>query len=488
MILLKIDMARNVIIAYFDSVRKNFSDRSAGEVLERAGLSLEQCRSVSSWSTPSHASMLTGLLPLEHGVNTHDANFCLGDNETFPASLPDHRSVGISANISFSPRFGFDALFDNFLSISTGRRFPRTLDLNEFVSENDRNSLHLYRNFLRTAVTHDHPLRSVANGILAQVKVSSTNTPIAKILDDGANIAVSEVERQVPVDRPVVISLNFGDAHVPLRHVRHYDWDLVRDGPKPHREYLETRRGMYGVAIDYLDQKMIELYERVDWVSPHKTTLLVTADHGENLGFEADDHLFNHKSSLSESLLHVSFYMINPPPNAPEVVDEYTSQVELSELVVAFATDRWKDIFRSRVPAEVIGMSPDPSPPDEHEYWDRMIRCTYRGIKKCVWDSLGSAAWYRLDRNRPCWQTRVSDDASVISRVTDMFDSDTEAYNRNAASAAELAPEGVDDQTWNRLKELGTFESTTGASPLPLRQVVTTRAPIAPSVADESLR
>lgn len=245
---------------------------------------------------------------------------------------------------------------------------------------------------------------------------------------------------------------------------------------------------MYGAAIDYLDQRMIELYERVDRVSPHKTMLIATADHGENLDFEADDYLLSHKSSLIESFLHVPFYIVNPPPNAPEVVDEYTSQLELSELVVALATDRWKDIFRLRVPAEVIGMSPDSSPPDEHQYWDRIIRCTYREINKYVYDSLGSAAWYRLDRNRPCWQTGVSDDASFLLRVTDMFDSDIEAYNQNAALTPELAPEGVNDQTRNRFKRTQLFESMTGASPLPPRQVVTTRTLIAPSVADESLR
>jgi arylsulfatase A-like enzyme len=465
-------MSRNVIIACLDSVRKDFFDRYANEVPERAGLSLKQCRAASSWSTPSHASMLTGLLPSEHGVHTHDSNFRSDGDETFLASLPDHRSVGISANIFFSPRFGFDTPFDDFVSISTGRRFPRGLDVNEFVTGSDKESLSLYWDFLKTAVTHDHPLRSVANGVLAQVNVSSTNGPIPKLLDDGANIAVSEAERQVTADHPVVMFLNFGDAHVPLRHIRHYDrelhsadnewtsdavdiWDLVRDGPEAHREYLEKRRGMYGAAIEYLDRKMIELYERTDRASPHETTLIVTADHGENLGFEADDHLLNHKSSLTESLLHVPLYVVNPPPNAPGIVDEYTSHLDLGELVVALATDDWTDISRSCVPAEVIGMSPGPSPPDERKYWDRMIRCAYRGTEKYVWDSLGFAARYRLDPDRPCWQTRVDDDASAPSWATNMFDCDIEEYKRSVACDAEPATEDVDDQTRNRLEELG---------------------------------
>lgn len=172
------------------------------------------------------ASMLTGLLPSEHGFHTYDSNFCLGSNETFLASLPDHRSVAISANIFFSPRFGFDAPFDEFVSISTGRRFPRGLDVNEFVTESEKESIPLYLDYLKTALTRDHPLRSLANGVLAQVNVSSTNAPIPKLPDDGASTVVSEAARQTPVDCPVVMLLNFGDAHVPLRHNRHYDRNL----------------------------------------------------------------------------------------------------------------------------------------------------------------------------------------------------------------------------------------------------------------------
>jgi arylsulfatase A-like enzyme len=267
--------------------------------------------------------------------------------------------------------------------------------------------------------------------------------------------------------------LNFGDAHVPLRHNRHYDrnlhsadnewtsdgvdiWDLVHDGPKAHQEYLETRREVYGATIEYLDRKMIELYERVDRASPHATTLIVTADHGENMGFEMDDYLLNHKSSLNESLLHVPLYVVNPPSDAPDVVEDYTSHLELGDLVVALANDDWTDISRSRVPAEVIGMSPGPSPPgDEREYWDRMLRCTYEGTEKYVWDSMGSAKRYRLDHDRPCWQTCTDEEASVPVWATDLFERDIDGYKRDAVSDAESVAEDVDDQTRSRLEELG---------------------------------
>jgi len=239
------------------------------EVPERAGLALERCRATRSWSTPSHASMLTGILPSEHGVHTYDSNFCLGSNETFLASLPDHQSVAISASIFLSPRFGFDAPFNNFVSISTGRRFPRSLDVNELVTESDRKSLVLYWNFVRTAVTHDHPIRSVANG-LTQVNVSSTNTPIPKIFNDGANVAVPEAERQVPVDRPVVILLNFGYARVPLRHVRHYDRDLYSADNQWTSDGVDT-----GISSETVRNRTVSTLRRVGACTEPQLTISI---------------------------------------------------------------------------------------------------------------------------------------------------------------------------------------------------------------------
>jgi hypothetical protein len=466
-------MPRNVVVACLDSVRADYFDRYADRVPELAGTSLEQCRAASSWSTPSHASMLTGRLPSDHGVHTHSPTFDVAAEETFLGSLSDHRSVGISANIFFSPRFGFDDPFDEFVSVSTGRRFPRGIDVNEFVTGSDKESVALYWDFLKTALADDHPLRSLANGVLAQVNVSSTDAPIPKLLDDGANVVVSEAVRRTPVDRPVVMLLNFGDAHVPLRHVRQYDrslhsadntwtsdgvdvWDLVRDGPDAHREYLETRRELYSAAIEYLDRKMIELYERVDAASPHETTLVVTADHGENLGFDADEGLLNHKSSLTEALLHVPLYVINPPSTAPDHVGAYTSHLELGDLVVALAEDGWTDVSRTRVPAEVVGMSPGPDPPeDERAYWDRMLRCAYEGTEKYVWDSLGASERYRIDHDRPCWQTREAEDVSVPSWARRLFETEIASYKRDAAAEDEAVTEDVDEGTRSRLEELG---------------------------------
>lgn len=467
-------MPRNVVVACLDSVRKDFFDRYAERIPEQAGTTVKQCRAASSWSTPSHASMLTGLLPSEHGVHTHNSTFSEHlTNDTFFQSLPDHRSVGISANIFFSPRFGFDAPFDEFVTVSTGRRFPRGIDVNKFVTNSDNESLPLYWKFLKAALVHDHPLKSLANGLLAQLNVSSTNAPIPKLLDDGANVVVSEAGRQTPPDSPVVMLLNFGDAHVPLRHTRQYDsdlhsaandwssdgvdiWDLVRDGPDAHREYLETRREVYGATIEYLDRKMVDLYKTVDAASPYETTLVVTADHGENLGFEADESLLNHKSSLSEALLHVPLYVVNPPPGAPAVVEEYTTHLDLGDLVVALAEDGWTNVSRQRVPAEVIGKSPGPSPPeDEAEYWDRMLRCAYQETDKYVWDSLGTTERYRIDTDRPCWQEDVDEDVSVPAWATALFERDIGEYKREAVTKSETVTEDVDEQTRNRLEELG---------------------------------
>jgi len=48
---------RNVVVICLDTVRKDYFDRYAPRLQDRADVIYDQCRAVSSWSVPSHASM-----------------------------------------------------------------------------------------------------------------------------------------------------------------------------------------------------------------------------------------------------------------------------------------------------------------------------------------------------------------------------------------------------------------------------------------------
>lgn len=396
---------RNVALLCLDTVRKDFFDRYARRIPERADLTYEQCRAASSWTVPSHGSMFTGDLPHEHGVHTYRRQFsALDRSDTFLAGL-DHAAVGASANVFAGPEFGFADLFDEFAYVSDSHRFADGLDPAEFTTDAD-GPLSAAGAFLRAALADDHTLASLANGVAGGLAAASTSAPVPKLIDDGAT-AINRAARSQVAERsePVFLFANYMDAHTPLHHVRGYDrslhsasnsfstdeygvWDLMNETER-HEEFLETRRELYGASIEYLDRKVDELVDRLLDETDRETTVVVTADHGENLGYPGENGHVRHKSSLSEGLVHVPMYVINAPGDHPTRIDDLVSQLDLGRLLVEIAHGTVPEIGRETVPAEVVGMSAGPEPPADREYWDRMLRAAYRGGEKVVWDSLG---------------------------------------------------------------------------------------------------
>ncbi|MFC5366377.1 sulfatase-like hydrolase/transferase [Salinirubrum litoreum] len=487
---------RNVVLICLDTVRKDFFDEHAPRIRARADRSYEQCRAASSWSIPSHASMMTGALPHQHGVHDHNRDFSgITESATFLADLPDHHTTGVSANVYASSGFGFDRMFDDFRDVSPDSRFPEGIHVGRFGYEHKGEGPKKFLSFAKACATHDHPIESFLNGAAVELDKALASLPVPKLLDEGASIIAREgVKTAESCPQPFFMFTNFMDAHAPLRHVRGYDrslhdapntwstadydkWELNRDkaeGLERNREHVENHRGLYRAAIDYLDRTVVEFIDDVQAATDHETTFVITADHGENLGFPADDYLVGHDSSLSEGLLHVPLYVVNAPEDAvsdeemPDggtteggpggdttLVSEYVSHLQLGDLLVGLAHDEVPDVTRERIPAELIGSS-IAQPPENPEFWNRMLRCVYDGTEKIEWDSLGESSRVRLDPGRPCWQERVeSDVGGVVEELeSEFFDEEITAYKRRA-EGAEGEGVDVDEATADRLADLG---------------------------------
>ncbi|MUV88884.1 sulfatase-like hydrolase/transferase [Halapricum sp. CBA1109] len=464
---------RNVVLFCLDSARRDVFERSATRLSARADVTFTQCRAASSWSAPSHASMFTGDLPHRHGVHVHDPHFdSIPRSETFLGEMPDHEALGISANVFASPAYGFDTWFDRFVEVSTGRRFTGGIDPNAFYVESDATGLARHAAFVRAALTSDHPLQSLANGTLATINVLSRDAPIPKLLDDGANTVAREARRLTEAaTEPYFLFTNLEDTHMPHRPVWAYDgdsydapadfstddagvWEVI-DDVEGHREYLEHFRDLYAASTAYVDRTLDSLIDSLQAHSDRETTFLITGDHGENLGTPEDENLLGHKSSLSEGVLHVPLVVVNPPEGFDSTVEEYVSHLDLPTLVAGLARGETPDITRERVPAEILGMSPGPDPPEDYDadYWDRAMRCVYEDETKWVWDSEGGRERVDIDRDRPCWQSVAEADATLPEWIDDYFENEVTTA-KDAAMAAETAAD-VDAATEQRLEDLG---------------------------------
>jgi len=462
---------RNVVVLCYDSVRKDFYDIYAPRVRELAELSLDDCRAASSWTVPSHGSMFTGLLPYEHGIHTHDRDYeAIDVADTFLTAMPDHRRIGVSSNVFASGAFQFDHLFDEFVTVSEARRFPRGIDPADYVSPDEGGLLANQVRLLRDAAGHDYPLRSAANAALTYGDSAARRLPVPRLFDGGTKPLLRACRRQVDrSSEPFFLFANLMEAHLPLEPTVGYDdsladvpptystadesvWDLLGAADE-YEQYLRHHRALYGASIDYLDRKVARFLERIQAKTERETTVVVTADHGENLGYDSDDGLVRHKSSLSEGLLHVPCDIVNPPAGARAPSGRFTTQLDFETLLPALGRGEFPDIGRDAAPAEVVGLSAGPDPGPEHEHWDRMIRAVLDGDDKHVADSDGRLVRYDLDANRPNWQGPPSEVETLPSVWSRFFDDDLAEYKRRAAADQDAAD--ISQAVEQRLEELG---------------------------------
>jgi arylsulfatase A-like enzyme len=416
--------------------------------------------------------MMTGELPHQHGIHVYNRDFSsLAREDTFLGRLPDHRAVGASANVYASSAFGFDGMFDEYVSISADRRFPEGMDVEQWGQQCDESGMDRYGAFIRAALNDDHPLQSLANGVLAELKHHFDEWPVPNPLDDGAKIVAREATRLARESHePFVCFTNFMDAHSPLTHVYGYDRDLHKaplswhsgefsthavntQGIEGHERDIEYTRGLYAASIDYLDRQVTEFIDAVQAATDRETTFVITADHGENMGFEADDYLMAHKGPLTEGLLHVPQVVVNAPETVGEL-SEYVSHLALGDLVVGMANGKVPSVTSKRIPAERIGSNmAAAASEEERERWDRMIRVVYESTDKYVWDSSGQQVRKRLDPDRPDWEVLAAEGIDIAAFEREFFDIPLDEYKREAQAAA--ADLDVNEATEERLRNLG---------------------------------
>jgi arylsulfatase A-like enzyme len=87
------------------------------DALAEDGVVFEDAVSVSSWTLPTHMSMLTGVLPTRHGLRQTQKKF--PSIPYLPVLLAEssYESVGIVSSLLLTPTFGFDEGFDRYYAL-----------------------------------------------------------------------------------------------------------------------------------------------------------------------------------------------------------------------------------------------------------------------------------------------------------------------------------------------------------------------------------
>jgi arylsulfatase A-like enzyme len=307
--------APNVLVIVVDTLRADHVSsygysRTTTPNLDRMaqqGVLFENAISTTSWSLPSHASLLTGRYQFEHGVgNVQPEPWLgwgrrgLGGYTTLGEALQQkgYRTGAFSANRTyFSRGLGFGRGFIHFEDYfhSAADSFVRTLYGREFAR--------LYLRRTEKSIVKRTLRKLGFTSLLDQDAEGSGSYGGAFGIRKRADAINRETLDWIDRDRqrPFFAFLNYFDVHDPYGGPRSY--------PKPSWPQ-QTNIDTYDDSIKYVDDHIGLLMRELETRSLAKNTLVViTSDHGESLG---QHHLETHGRALYWELIHVPLVLYYP--------------------------------------------------------------------------------------------------------------------------------------------------------------------------------
>ena len=306
----------NIVVIVLDTVRADHLRRygyarDTMPALERwadAAVVFKRAVSPGGWTVPSHASLFSGRTVSLHGVHSHVSRGIYSTQpfeevEWLPRQLEQHgySSFAVSSNpLAVSPAYGFD---------------------HAVVSRRQQ---------------WEHTMAAGLEAFTGPVAPLSQGLRWMRAYIDAKDV-VDVIEAALPrQEGPVFLFVNFLDAHSPYNPPASA-LDLL--GLEPGRSFnrndlhaaLEERMssvrppGMQQDLIDlydgemrYLDVHLARLFDLIDERMGDRTVVVVTSDHGEELG--EDGHI-GHTHGLPQSIVHVPLF-VRAPGLEPTEIDE----------------------------------------------------------------------------------------------------------------------------------------------------------------------
>lgn len=376
---------KNVLFIVWDTCRVDVANSVASNLSELAAenVSFENAIAPASWSLPSHASVFTGKYPHEHDIfRVYDGMSSVPLVEHLNGRGYD--TYGFSANGFAGPRMNIDVAFDEFAFTGGDEPYREGLDVASHVyrarDDEDASSVDLVSDLARATLTHPNRAKSVVNLLAAAAGRAAAKAPFLQGIPHpvfapqqgysyspgrNTNAITSTFDRHRDGDSPFFIFANYMDPHTPyVPPARHQREQLGRTVPREERIRLneevalpwafielvesgeldesdvETLRGLYRAEVSSVDEHLGHVLDALKEGGLYEETIVVvTADHGENLGEtdELGNRRMGHEASASEPLLRVPLVVANPELEA-STVDDHVSIKDVFDLVEAVST------------------------------------------------------------------------------------------------------------------------------------------------------
>lgn len=341
----------NIILLVMDSVRAaNMScygyHRPTTPNIDRLAAQstlFEQATSVGSWTLPVHASLFTGLYPLNHGLTI--------SKDALPAGFP-------TLAHQLQERGYQTACFSNNAYVSEVTGLTQGFGTVEALWRVN-NARGTKRTRMSRVIKRLEQVGTPAKPLIRLLRLSQTARSMMKQQrnqrDKGAQLTNEKIKTWLTEFRdqkaPFFLFVNYMEAHEPYRPPYPYDRRFI-DGPAgaqrvsyihnkqailsapEHRRQAELGilQALYDGELSYLDHRIGELVQFIESNGIlDESVLVITSDHGDSLG--EHNHL-GHRLSLYEPLVRVPLIIRYPRCFQPG--ERIAQQVSLIDLYPTF--------------------------------------------------------------------------------------------------------------------------------------------------------
>jgi arylsulfatase A-like enzyme len=359
--------APNILFVVWDACRQDYAAEHASFLndLASSNLRFENAIAPSPWSPPSHASLFSGELPHEHG--THRFTDSIETPLVAELSNRGYTTYGVSANGFASQRTGFHEDFDTFRYTGGRDLYLDGMDVSGTAQGilQDEGGSHneALLEVVKRIPGHSHRLKSLANLLAVSVgelaagseRLQRVPHPVFAPTSDYSyspernTAAIQSILTSHDSEEPFFLFTNYMDTHrcykppeeVQRKHLgRSLEYrELVRLNEEVaatwafeerktrgelSEEDVEDVRGLYAGEVETVDAHLRQLHDTLEAEGfLEDTIVVVTADHGENLG-ETDEmgrRRMGHHASVSEAVLRVPLVVSHPELNARTISD-----------------------------------------------------------------------------------------------------------------------------------------------------------------------
>lgn len=478
----------NVVILVMDTARaRSFETvlQSAEDVDTIAGAmetSWSRAFAPAPWTLPSHASLFTGAYPSKHGAHAGHKRL-----DSTLLTLPEvlqregYETVAVSNNTWISEEFGFDRGFETFFK--TWQYVQSETDFGRIAREEEG-----VRKFTVAgrALFDGNPVTNLANALYGQFFRGTE--------DDGARRTNRWIDTWLADrddSRPFFLFVNYLEPHLeyrpPAEHAEQFlpegvtleealevpqdAWGFIAGTVEMTDREFEILRALYCAELSYLEQRIGAVLQLLRSAGELEETLLVvTGDHGENIG---DHGLMDHQYALYDTLLHVPLLTRGGPWRTeqrtelvqlvdlpPTILD--TLEIEAPELRQQCQGSSFHPDAQTQREAIIAEyMAPQPSMdalerrvselPEEVLVYDRSIRAYRTDQFKYIRYSDGTEELYDVAED-PTEQSNV---ATQHEHMVDAMDEALDEWLDSFEHASTSENVTMEDDTKARLEDLG---------------------------------